>query len=128
MISATAIVVLAVLAGWLIGLSAHARRVVRWKDPGARVAWAATAGLGVAGLLLASLALCLLTRGVFFALVIPASAIAGSIGAWRAGQALGGGESGRNRPPARRPCKSGTFTTSRPTLRRLRRAKRNPSR
>ncbi len=127
MISATVIVVLAALAGWLIGLTAHAFHVVQWKDPGARATWAGTAGLGVGAALLASLALGLLTGRLAFLLAIPATVITGSIAAWRVSEALGSTNSGGDLTRARRPCKSGTFAGSGPTLRRLRGAKRNQS-
>jgi len=110
MISATGIVVLAALAGWLVGLTAHAFRVVRWKDPGARALWATTAGLGVGAILLSSLALCLLTHGPGFLLVIAAGVIVGSIGAWHASDALGSADAGGGRTSARRRCKSGNCT------------------
>lgn len=99
MISATVIVVLAALAGWLLGLTAHALRVGQWRDPGARVAWTATAGLATAALLLASLGLCLLTRGAGFLLVLPVGLMTGSLGAWRASQSFGSAKATSERPP-----------------------------
>jgi hypothetical protein len=88
MISATVIIMLAALAGWLLGLADHALRRSRWRDPGARLAWAAGAGIGAAGTLLASLAMCLLTRSAVFLLSIPTASSAGAIGAWRASELL----------------------------------------
>lgn len=101
-ISATTIVVLAALAGWLIGLTAHAFHVVQWKDPGARAVWAAGSGLGIGTALLASIGVSLLTRGPVFLLAIPVALTAGTIGAWRASELLQPRETDGEHPaPAR---------------------------
>lgn len=88
MISAALMIMLAGLSGWIIGLTAHAFLATRWRDPGARVAWAVGASATAGGTLLASLALCLVTRPTVFLLAIPVSLSAGAIGAWRASELL----------------------------------------
>ena len=98
-ISAALIVMLAALAGWLAGLTAHAFRAIRWRDPGARLAWGFAAAIAAGGMLLATLALCLLTLRPVFLLAIPASLTLGALGAWRASELLrrpGSDAAGRN--------------------------------
>ena len=98
MISLTAILSFAVLAGWTLGLSAHARAVARWEDPGARLAWTLLAGAVICAAGAAALAITLLSRGALW-LTLPAGALTVASGlGWHASDRLsaagleGGGE------------------------------------
>jgi hypothetical protein len=90
----------ALLCGWLCGLTAHALRATRWRDPGARAAWLAGAGTIAATALIVSITLCLLTRPLAWLLLLAACLAAGALAGWRASQALSlrsqpaGGEGG----------------------------------
>jgi hypothetical protein len=95
------IVILAALAGWLAGLTAHTFAVSRWNDPGARAAWAAMASVGIAVTLLPSLALGLEARSGPFLSVIPASLLGGGVLAWRVSEGLRSLHHATNGPPGR---------------------------
>jgi hypothetical protein len=88
MIAATAIIVLGMLTGWIVGLTVHARRVVRWADVGARTAWNAAAGALGGASLLTSLAICVLTRPAPWLAVPILSMTSGAVIGWSACQAL----------------------------------------
>jgi hypothetical protein len=98
MISLTATLSFAALAGWTLGLSAHARAVARWEDPGARLAWTLLAGAVICAAGLGALVITLLSRGALW-LTAPAGAltVAAALG-WHTSDRLsaarpeGGGE------------------------------------
>jgi hypothetical protein len=87
-ILATAIVAQALLAGWIAGLTAHAFRRVRWRDPGARAGWIAGAGPGGSMPLLASVGLCLLARPASWLAIVFGSTVAGAIAGWHVSESL----------------------------------------
>ena len=98
MISLTATLSFAALAGWTLGLSAHARAVARWEDPGARLAWKLLAGAVICAAGASALVITLLSRGALW-LTAPASALTLAAGlGWHASDRLsaakpeGGGE------------------------------------
>lgn len=93
MIVDAAIIAPALLTGWLGGLTLHAFRVVRWKDPGARAVWIAGAGAGGSVSLLASLAICLVTRPTPWLALLAGYVVAGAVAAWCTSERL------RLRPP-----------------------------
>lgn len=62
MIAATALISLAALCGWCVGLTWHARRTAAWRDPGARLLWTSGIACLVGCCTLVALVIALLAR------------------------------------------------------------------
>ena len=82
----TTITVTGLLAGWMVGLTAHARYATGWRDPAARAAWQTVTALVVFGCLLVALILILIGGNHLSWALLFGGIAAGGWSGWRAAE------------------------------------------
>jgi hypothetical protein len=99
-IAATALVSLAALCGWCIGLTWHARRTAAWRDPGARLLWTSAIAALVGCCTLVAVVIALLADPWSILALIVVFAVAAP-GGWWACELMGAPDPGERRDRTR---------------------------